>query len=57
MMLVLGRQAGDKIYLDGGIEIEVVRIKGNKVTLGFKAPKEVKIVRAEIAGREGKDVS
>lgn len=50
-MLVLSRRAGDKTYLvDGDTEImvEVVSVQGNKVRLGFIAPKHVKIERDDM---------
>lgn len=47
-MLVLSRKAGEKLIIDGNITVEVVRIQGNRVTLGFTAPAEVKIMRSEL---------
>lgn len=47
-MLVLGRKLGEKILIDGGIEIEVVKVQKGGVRLGIKAPENVKIHRKEI---------
>ena len=47
-MLVLTRKNGEKIVIDGDIEITVVDIRGNQVRLGIEAPKEVAILRAEL---------
>lgn len=47
-MLVLSRKVGEKIMIGDDIEVVVVDIRGNKVRLGFKAPKSVKILRTEI---------
>jgi carbon storage regulator len=47
MMLVLSRKLGEKICIDGEIEVEVLEIKGNRVRLGISAPNDRRIVRAE----------
>ena len=47
-MLVLSRKQDEKIVIDGNIEVTVVGIRGDKIRLGIKAPKEVDIVRAEM---------
>jgi carbon storage regulator CsrA len=50
-MLVLSRKAGEQLVIGDDIVIEVVRVKGNRVTLGVVAPQDVKILRAELAPR------
>ncbi len=47
-MLVLSRKVGDKLVIDGNITVEVVRIHGNRITLGVVAPSDVKILRGEL---------
>lgn len=50
-MLVLTRKRGQSIVIqDGNIKIEVklLEVDGNRICLGFKAPKEVRIRRSEI---------
>ena len=47
-MLVLSRKVGEKLVIDGNITVEVVRIQGNRVTLGLVAPANVKILRGEL---------
>ncbi|MCA9195058.1 MAG: carbon storage regulator [Planctomycetales bacterium] len=47
-MLVLSRKVGEKLVIDGNITVEVVRIKGNRITLGLSAPKDVSILRGEL---------
>ena len=47
-MLVLGRKAGERIVIDGGITITLVRIDRNKVRLGVEAPRGVKVYREEL---------
>ena len=47
-MLVLSRKVGDKLVIDGNITVEVVRIQGNRISLGIVAPLDVKILRGEL---------
>ena len=47
-MLVLSRRAGEGIVISGRITITVNRIAGNRVTLAFDAPRQVKIRRSEL---------
>ena len=42
-MLVLSRKVGEKIVVDGNITIEVLKVKGNRLTLGITAPEFVKV--------------
>ena len=46
-MLVLTRKTNESITISGGIEVMVVRVRGNKVRLGFRAPSNVLIQRKE----------
>ena len=48
-MLVLSRKVGDKLVIDGNITVEVVKIQGNRISLGIVAPSNVKILRGELA--------
>jgi carbon storage regulator len=48
-MLVLSRKMNESVIIDGGIEVMVVAVHGNKVRLGFRAPADVAIHRAERA--------
>jgi carbon storage regulator len=47
-MLVLSRKKGETIVIGDNIIVTVVEIAGDKVRLGFEAPKEVTIHRREI---------
>jgi carbon storage regulator len=47
-MLVLSRKVGDKLVIDGNITVEVVKIQGNRISLGIVAPPHVKILRGEL---------
>jgi carbon storage regulator len=48
-MLVLGRKVGESIVIDGGIVVTVMEIKGEKIRLGVEAPRDVTVLRAEVA--------
>ncbi|APW62471.1 carbon storage regulator CsrA [Paludisphaera borealis] len=54
-MLVLSRKVNEKIVIDGGIVVTVVKIEGGQVRLGIEAPSHVKIFREEIAGKMHED--
>ena len=47
-MLALTRKKQEAIMIDGGIEIRVLDIQGDKVKIGISAPKNVGIHREEI---------
>jgi len=47
-MLVLSRKLNEKIVIDGGIVVTVVKIEGGQVRLGIEAPGHVKVYREEI---------
>jgi carbon storage regulator len=47
-MLVLSRKLNEKIVIDGGIVVTVVKIDRNQVRLGIEAPGDVRIYREEI---------
>ena len=47
-MLVLSRKKSEKIKLGDSIEITVVRVTGDKVRLGIRAPDDVSVLRQEL---------
>lgn len=53
-MLVLSRKLNEKIVIDGGIVVTVVKIEGGQVRLGIDAPGHVKVYRQEILGKSTK---
>jgi carbon storage regulator CsrA len=53
-MLVLSRKVGDKLVIDGNITVEVVKIQGNRISLGIVAPSNVKILRGELTEQQAK---
>ncbi len=48
-MLVLSRKAGEQIQIGDEITIEVRRVAGNRVALAVQAPRDVRILRGELA--------
>ena len=47
-MLVLSRKKNQSILIEGGIEIEVLQLKGGSVKIGIQAPDNVRIIRGEL---------
>jgi carbon storage regulator CsrA len=56
-MYVLARHEGESILMfDGLVEIKVLQVTGKIARLGIEAPKEIDIIRAELAeDRENSD--
>lgn len=52
-MLVLSRKKNEKIFIGENqeIEITIVEIRGDKVRLGIKAPRETPVHRSEVYER------
>ncbi len=47
-MLVLRRKKTETVVLDGRIQIKVLRISQNAISLGIEAPSDVSIWRGEL---------
>jgi len=47
-MLVLSRKLNEKIVIDGGIVLTVVKIDRNQVRIGIEAPGHVSVFREEL---------
>lgn len=47
-MLVLTRKATEQIQIGDSVVITILRIKGQSVRIGIEAPREVRVVRAEL---------
>ena len=52
-MLVLSRKIGEEIIIGDNIRVTVVAVRGNQVRLGFSAPGDVSIQRAELVEFSG----
>lgn len=48
-MLVIRRKIGESLLLGSEIELEVLAVEGGQVKLGVRAPREILILRKEIA--------
>jgi carbon storage regulator len=48
-MLVLTRRPGQGLLIGDSIEVRVIRIVGDRVVLGVVAPREIAVVRDELA--------
>lgn len=47
-MLVLSRKKNEKIRVNDNVVITVIEVRGDKVRLGFEAPREVRVHREEV---------
>jgi carbon storage regulator len=47
-MLVLTRKLMEKLFIGDDICVTIVRLEGGQVRLGIDAPRDVKVVRAEL---------
>jgi carbon storage regulator len=47
-MLVLSRKKDESVRIGGDIVITIIEIRGDKIRLGFEAPKDVSIHRQEV---------
>jgi carbon storage regulator CsrA len=54
-MLVLRRKKAETVVVDGRIQIKVLRISRNAISLGIDAPGDVTIWRGELEQDEGLD--
>jgi len=48
-MLVLSRKTGESIVIGNDVEVKVVAIEGNRIRIAIDAPREVSILRGELA--------
>ena len=50
-MLVLSRREKESILIGDRITVTVVAIQGSRVRLAIEAPREVRVLRAELVGK------
>jgi carbon storage regulator CsrA len=55
-MLVLSRKCGEQILVNGNVTVTVIEITKSQIRLGIEAPAEVRILRSELAARDGRTV-
>jgi carbon storage regulator len=56
-MLCLTRKLNETIRINDDIEIKVIRLTGNRVKIGIVAPRDVKVLRGELAERGKRDAA
>ena len=56
-MLVLSRKVDDEIYIGDDIIITVVRVIGGTVKIGVDAPRDVTVLRGELAKPPRPDIA
>ena len=47
-MLMLTRRIGEKLIIEGNIEVKIVDINGGQVRIGTDAPKDIVVHREEV---------
>ena len=55
-MLVLTRRTDQAVRIGPNVEVRVLRIEGDRVILGFDAPRDVMIARSERVGEVSDEV-
>lgn len=48
-MLVLSRKAGQTLLIGDAIRVSIIRISGNRVKLGVDGPRDIPVLRGELA--------
>jgi carbon storage regulator len=48
-MLVLSRKTMQSVTIGSDIRVTVIRLEGNQVRIGIEAPRDVRILREELA--------
>lgn len=51
-MLIISRKKNESIMIQGGIEIFILDVQGDKVRVGIDAPNNIKIMRKELVETE-----
>ncbi len=51
-MLALSRRTGESILIGSNIKITLVQIKGRQAKISIEAPREIPVLREEIANLE-----
>lgn len=54
-MLVLSRRTGEAVNIGDDVVVTVLQVRGGQVRIGVTAPKGLKIIRDELAGKPDTD--
>ena len=49
---MLSRRIGEKLVIDGNIELKVLEVRGNRVRIGIDAPRNREVRRGELPRRD-----
>lgn len=52
-MLVLSRRRNGVLLIGGNVRIVVLDVVGDQVKIGIEAPREIEVIRGELANAEG----
>ena len=47
-MLILTRKSDESVIIANNIEVKILSVRGDQVSIGFSAPREVSIYRKEV---------
>lgn len=53
-MLVLSRRRGERIVIGDNIVVTVISVEGGRVKLGIEAPRNIRVLRAEVDAKQAK---
>lgn len=51
-MLILTRREGETLLIGDNIEVTVLAVSGSQVRIGIEAPRDVLVLREEVAERQ-----
>ena len=51
-MLVLTRKVDEEIVIGNDIVVKIVRVKGGSIRVGIEAPRNVRVMRAELTAED-----
>lgn len=51
-MLVITRRVGEMVQIGDDVEVRILAVHGNQVRIGIEAPKDMRILREELIGRD-----
>lgn len=54
-MLVVSRKAQQTIHVGQDVTITIVRVKGRQVQIGIEAPRDVRVLRGEVAQADARE--